>query len=146
MPYAMGARLKKQKQFFQHPDLYERQCAQMGVKMETEKYVRTPISLEQLFKIDTNLLEEYDLYVKEDMVEIDENTIVYLDNPLDVNDDTEDEIYPSFAQEYDLHWFFSGQVINDIIVNTQHQLSNPTVKDYIKNFIYYNENDCFLTF
>jgi hypothetical protein len=114
--------------------------------METEKYVRMPISLEQLFKIDTDLLEEYDLYVKEDMVEIDENTIVYLDNPLDVNDDTEDEIYPGFAQEYDLKWFFSGQVINDIIVNTQHQLSNPTVKDYIKNFIYYNENDCFLTF
>lgn len=33
-------------------------------RMETEKYVRTPISLEQLFNLDTDLLEEYDLYVK----------------------------------------------------------------------------------
>ncbi len=114
--------------------------------METERYVRTPISLEQLFILDTDLLEEYDLYVKEDMIEFDENTIVYLDDPLDVDDDTEDEIYPSFAQELDLQWFFSGQVINDIIVNTQHQLVNPAVKDYIINFIYYNKNDCFLTF
>lgn len=73
-------------------------------------------------------------------------SIVYLDDPLDVDDDTEDEIYPSFAQELDLQWFFSGQVINDIILNTRHQLTNSTVKDYIKNFTYYNENDCFLTF
>jgi hypothetical protein len=34
MPYAMGARLKKQKQFFQHPDLYMRQGAQIGVYYE----------------------------------------------------------------------------------------------------------------
>ncbi len=114
--------------------------------METEKCVRTSISLEQLFKLDTDLLEEYDLYVKEDMVEFDKNTIVYLDDPLDVDDDTEDEIYPSFAEELDLQWLLSGQVINDIIVNTQHQLPNPTVKDYIINLIYYNENDCFFTF
>ncbi|BCJ93782.1 hypothetical protein acsn021_13510 [Anaerocolumna cellulosilytica] len=60
--------------------------------METEKYVKTPISLEQLFKLDTDLLEEYDLYVKVDIVKYDENTIVYLDDPLDVDDDTEDEI------------------------------------------------------
>ncbi|MBB5195536.1 DUF7716 domain-containing protein [Anaerocolumna cellulosilytica] len=115
-------------------------------KMETVKCVRTSISLEQLFKLDNDLLEEYDLYVKEGMVEFDKNTIVYLDDPLDVDDDTEDEIYPNFAQEHDLQWLFSGQVINDIIVNTQHQLPNPTVKDYIKNLIYYNENDCFFTF
>jgi hypothetical protein len=76
-------------------------------RMETEKYVRTPISLEQLFRLDTDLLEAYDLYVKVDMVKYDKNTIVYLDDPLDVDDDTEDEIYPSFAQEIDLQWFFS---------------------------------------
>ncbi len=29
--------MKKQKQFFQHPDLYVRQCAQMGVKMNIFK-------------------------------------------------------------------------------------------------------------
>ena len=114
--------------------------------MEIEKYVRTPISLEQLFELDTDLLEEYDLYVKKDTVEFDATTIVYLDDPLDVDDDTEDEIYPGFAQEIDLQWFFSGQVINDIIGNTRHQLTQPTVKNYIKNFTYYYKNDCFFTF
>ncbi len=31
--------MKKQKQFFQHPDLYVRQCAQMGVKMRIKEIV-----------------------------------------------------------------------------------------------------------
>ncbi len=36
--------MKKQKQFFQHPDLYVRQSAQMGVKMKTLKRKRLHIS------------------------------------------------------------------------------------------------------
>jgi hypothetical protein len=114
--------------------------------METEKYVRTPISLEQLFKLDNDMLDEHDLYAKKDIVKFDINTLVYLDDLIDVDDDTDDEIYPSFALDLNLQWLFSGQVISDIIVNTQHQLTNPTVNDYIKNFIYYHQHDCFITF
>lgn len=119
--------------------------------METEKYVRRPISLEQLFlfvqhnELEMEKLDEYDMYIQEDSEKFDANTVVYLDNSLEVDDDTEEEVYPDFAQKLDLKWFFSGQVIRDIIVNTQHQLTNPAVEDYIKNIVYYNENDCFMT-
>lgn len=114
--------------------------------MEIEKYVRTPINMEQLFKLDNDMLDEYALYVAKDIVSFDINTIVYLDNNLDVDDETDEEIYPSFAHDLNLQWFFSGQVVSDIIVNTKHQLTNPTVADYVKNFIYYNEHDCFYDF
>lgn len=102
--------------------------------------------MEELVAIDYKILEAYDLYVKENTDFFELKTIVYLDEVVDVDDDTDEEIYPEFAIKSDLKWYFSGQVFNDIIDNIKYQLKNPSVQDYIKNLNNYSEHDCFYTF
>ncbi|SCW52564.1 hypothetical protein SAMN04487970_1012119 [Paenibacillus tianmuensis] len=114
--------------------------------MDCKQWIRVPLTMEELISIPQDVLDEHALYVHADMEYIDKETIVYLDDMVDVDDETVEEIYPEFSVEHNLQWFFSGQVVFDIIDNTKHQLPNPTIDDYIKNFSYYNENDCFFTF
>ncbi|MBU5482920.1 hypothetical protein KQI86_01195 [Clostridium sp. MSJ-11] len=114
--------------------------------MEDERCMRTAIKIEELLMVNKDLLDMHALYVEKDVEKFDENTIVYLDNHLGVDEEADTEIYPVFAHKYDLQWFFSGQVVSDIITNTQFQLKNPTVADYIINLNYYNEHDCFYKF
>ncbi|MCT4597231.1 MAG: hypothetical protein N4A50_05060 [Vallitalea sp.] len=110
------------------------------------RFIRKPLKIEQLVVIECKTLESYDLYVKKNTDFFDEQTIIYLDEAVDVDDDTDEEIYPDFAIKSDLEWYFSGQVIYDIIDNTKYQLKNPSVQDYIKNLNNYSEHDCFYTF
>ncbi len=64
-------------------------------KISIEKYVRTPIIMEQLIQISQDELDVYNLYVNQDIDYINEKTIVFLDNPIEV-DDNDNEIYPEF--------------------------------------------------
>ena len=114
--------------------------------MEKSNVLRVPLKMENLFQIPQDILDGYDLYAMPDMSQADKNTIMYLDDHVSVDDETDEEIYPKFSVEHNLIWFFSGPVVADIIMNTKHQLQNPTVDDFIVNFNYYNKNDCFFTF
>ncbi|MCT4621855.1 MAG: hypothetical protein N4A62_21005 [Marinisporobacter sp.] len=110
------------------------------------KFIREPLKIEELVAIDHKILEAYDLYVKKNTDFLDLQTIVYLDEAVAVDDETDEEIYPEFVIMNDLEWYFSGQVIIDIIDNTKYQLKNPSVQDYITNLNNYSEHDCFYTF
>lgn len=114
--------------------------------MRADNCIRVPITIEKLIQLNQELLDSYALYVENNVEEFDENTIVYLDESIDVNEDTDEEIYPEYAASFNLQWYFSGQVIWDIIENTRLQLKNPTIEDYISNFNYYNIHDCFYDF
>ena len=114
--------------------------------MEKSSILRVPLKMENLFQIRQDILDEYDLYVLPDMNQADRDTIVYLDDHVNVDDETLKEIYPAFSIKHDLEWFFSGAVVADIIANTRHQLQNPTVDDFITNFNHYNKYDGFFMF
>ncbi|MEO3944834.1 hypothetical protein [Gorillibacterium sp. CAU 1737] len=107
--------------------------------------IRKPITIHQLIGIAQDDLDEFNLYRKEDSP-IDETSTLYLDDPIDVDDETDEEIYPEFAKEHGLSIYFSGQVASDLIANTRHQVKNPSLQDYIDNFNYYDKHDCFFTF
>lgn len=110
------------------------------------KFIRKPLKIEQLVVIEFKILEEYDLYVEKNTDFFDLQTIVYLDEVVDIDDETDEEIYPEFSIKKDLEWYFSGQVPNYIIDNTKFQLKNPSVQDYIRNLNNYSSHDCFYTF
>jgi hypothetical protein len=114
--------------------------------MKTDSYIRVPITIEQLIQLNQELLDSHALYVENNVEEFDENTIVFLDKSVKFNENTDEEIYPEYAASLNLQWYFSGQVIWDIIENTKLQLKNPTIADYIINFNYYNMHDCFYNF
>lgn len=108
-------------------------------------YLREPITISQLIQLTESQLDPLNLYRKEEGW-IDEASILYLDDPVEVDDETDEEIYPDFAEEQGLTIYFFGQVAADIIANTRHQIQQPSVQDYVKNFNYYDEHDSFFTF
>jgi len=118
-----------------------------GKQMEINKYLRTPIKIEQLIQITPSELDEFTLYADKVIETVDENTVFYLDEPIEV-DENDNELYPSFINENNLRYFFNGDIVSDIISNAQHQLEpkTPTIDDYVKNFDYYHKHDCFFNF
>jgi hypothetical protein len=119
------------------------------IEADIVQYVRVPIRIEELFDIPEDILENHQLYFTHETYEMDflsKGTIVYLDDIVDVDDETDNEIYPAFALKNDLEMSLLGQLLNDIIGNTKHQLQNPTADDFIKNLNYYNNHDCFFDF
>lgn len=113
--------------------------------MNIDNYLRTPITIEQLVKFSQNELDMYAVYTKQDVKVLDEKTFLFLDEPIEV-DDNDEEIYPLFARDNELVYYFFGDIVFDIISNTRYQLENPTIENYLANFNYYNKHDCFCTF
>jgi len=74
--------------------------------MKDERCMRTAIRIEELLMVNKDLLDLHALYVEKDVEKFDENTIVYLDNHLGVDEETDAEIYPVFAHKNDLQCFF----------------------------------------
>jgi hypothetical protein len=132
----------------------KREIALEWLKLETDtlsidEYVRNPIKMEKLIQFSGSDFFMYDLYVDEniDIETINDETVFYLDAPVDV-DDNDNEIYPPFAKENGLWIYFIGEKVAEIILNTRHQLCPkiPGIDDYINNFNYYNKHDCCFTF
>ena len=124
------------------------------LKLETDtlsidEYLRSPIKMEKLIQFSESDFFNFDLYVDEslDVEIISGDTVFYLDDPVDV-DDNDNEIYPPFAKKNHLWIYFIGEKVAEIIGNTRHQLCPkiPSIDDYIKNFNYYNKHDCCFTF
>jgi hypothetical protein len=115
--------------------------------MSIENFLRIPVKMEQLIQLTENGLDMYVLYTTPDVGNINEDTVFYLDNHIEVDDD-DNEIYPPFAKQNGLLFYFNGDTATDIIFNTKYQLGEktPNIDDYIRNFNYYNEHDCFIDF
>ena len=115
--------------------------------MEIVKYLRTPIKMEQLIQFIESELDMHTLYTDPNIEVVNKDTEFYLDNPIEV-DDNDNELYPPFAKKSNLLYYFNGDIVSDIIGNTKHQFEpkTPTINDYIKNFNYYSEHDCFFDF
>jgi hypothetical protein len=113
------------------------------------QYVRVPIKTEELFEIPEDILENHQLYFTHETSKMDflaKDTIVYLDDIVEVDDETDKEIYPAFALKYNLKMGLLGSLVNDVIYNTKYQLQNPTTDDFITNLNYYYNHDCFFDF
>jgi len=115
--------------------------------LSIEGYVRTPIQMRHLIRFTEEELDQYTLYIAPDIETINADTIFYLDDYVDVDDDL-NEIYPPFAKANKLWTYFHGDIAADIISNTRYQLSPqiPSIDEYIANFNYYSEYDAFITF
>jgi len=115
--------------------------------MSLDKYLRTPIKLEQLIQFTQDELYNYSLYATSDVDCIDTNTVVYLDDTTEIDND-ENEIKPQFAKATGLRHYFNGYIAYSIIWNTGHQLKPeiPSIDDYMKAFNHYIKNDCFFDF
>jgi hypothetical protein len=110
------------------------------------KFIRKPLKIEELVTIEYKILEVFDLYVKKEHRLFNAESIVYLDEVVAINDETDEEIYPEFVVKNDLEWYLSGQVVIDILDNTKYQLKKISIQDYIKNLNNYSEHDCYYTF
>jgi len=90
---------------------------------------------------------EYALYIAPDVETINADTMLYLDDYVEVDDDL-NEIYPPFAIENKLWIYFHGDIASSIIGNTRYQLfpKIPSIDDYIVNFNYYSEHDAYYNF
>jgi len=115
--------------------------------LEMYRYVRTPVKMKQLVKFSEEELMEYALYVAPDVETINADTMLYLDDYVEVDDDL-NEIYPPFATENKLWIYFHGDIASSIIWNTRYQLfpKIPSIDDYIVNFNYYSEHDAYYNF
>ena len=114
--------------------------------MIIEEFLRTPVKMGQIVQFSGDELDMYCLYTAPDVESIDKNTLFYIDGYTEIDDD-DNEIYPQFIRENNLCIYFHGDIASDIIRNTKHQLEPriPSVDEYIENFNYYNEHDCFIT-
>lgn len=115
--------------------------------MSIEKFLRIPIKVEQLIQLSEDELNMCVLYAMPEVDNISEDTVFYLDDFIEVDDD-DNEIYPPFAKETGLVYFLNGDIVADIISNTKYQFGEktPRIDDYIRNFNYYCKYDCFVSF
>lgn len=117
------------------------------VEVDEKNCIRQPISLETLFALPQKMLDEHSLYVSAETDSFDLNTIVYLDESPELDEEAESiEIYPEYIQDNNLEWYFFGQTVWDIIFNTKLQIEFPQLSDFIKNLNHYDEHDCFYDF
>lgn len=71
------------------------------------------------------------------------DTICYLENYPDVNDEDE-EIFPDFVVKENLKLFYSGEDFEDVVHNILFQRDQPTMEEFINGLNYYREHDSFL--
>ena len=116
-------------------------------EVSIQNFLRVPVKIKQLVRFSEHELNMYALYVTSDFKTVNKDTLFYLDDHVEV-DDNDNELYPQFATENNLEIYFHGDIASGIIGNTRHQLDpkSPSVNDYIKNFNHYDKHDCFLDF
>ncbi len=80
------------------------------------------------------------------MVEINLNSICYIDDYPDINDETNEEIYPIYTVENNLEFIYSDELLQDVIVSALHCKIEATNEDLLKAVDYYCRHDCFIEF
>jgi len=71
------------------------------------------------------------------------NTECLIAEPIDIDDDTDEEIFPESAEENDMTIHTSCEVLNDTIVNVLSSAPDSSAEKIIDVLKYYLENDTF---
>lgn len=83
---------------------------------------------------------------KEDIDDLLEETICYVDDYPEINDDDEEE-YSVFVKNNNLCNVCSGDILEDVLGNVLYQKGvGSTITDYVAALNYYLENDNFMDF
>ncbi len=92
-----------------------------------------------------NLLEDVDfcIYTMDFVETASSDTICYLDDYPDV-DDNDEEIYTDFVADKKLVMFYSGEQFEDVISHMLSQKPDASIEDFISGINYYREHDDFL--
>ncbi|WP_343615113.1 hypothetical protein [Flavobacterium sp.] len=85
----------------------------------------------------------YDVYGSDDDEELSPDIIIYVGDPIEVDDDGE-EIYPDKVIEMDYWLKYSCDNFQDVIDLATEQNANVSILQLIECLNYYNENDTFL--
>lgn len=83
------------------------------------------------------------LYTKGFEDKIFDDTICYVENYPDINDEDE-EIFPDFVVINNLKHLCSGEQFEDVIGNALHQKDDPSMEEFIAGLNYYRDHDSFL--
>jgi len=86
---------------------------------------------------------DYCVYGKGDSSNIEIDSICYIDDYSDIDDD-DNETYPDFVTNNSLELWYRDELVQDVVFNCLHQnksVSNSKILEAIK---YYSSNDCFM--
>ena len=95
------------------------------------------------------VMDNFNLYLKDDSVKTSKDMVCFISNEgIDINDN-DNEIHPEFVIDFGLEFYCSGQLIEDVVLNTIHQKDEDKTKVTIEQLVvaldFYLQNDNFLT-
>ena len=121
----------------------------MRILENSKKYTLTEIFEFILNSNEEFVMDNYNLYLKDDNVHISKDMDCFISNEgIDI-DDNDNEIHPEFVIDNRLEFYCSGQLIEDVVLNTIHQKDEDKTKVTIGQLVialdFYLQNDNFLT-
>ncbi len=87
--------------------------------------------------------ESYCIYGSDGLNSPDINSICYVGDYPDFDDDDE-EIFPDYVREKGLQLLFRDELIQDVFINLRSQSFSGDVSVFMDAINYYNENDNFM--
>ena len=84
----------------------------------------------------------YDLYSDSEPEILDAELQCYLEEGPSISDDDEEQ-YPDFVTRNNLNWIYSGQQLEDVIMNAYSQNPKATTLQIIEGLNYYSKFDTF---
>ncbi len=102
--------------------------------MSIKQFIRIPLTMKQILSLPPEELRDFDLYVQQDIVSFEDDTLFYLDDSPAVYLDTNQEVYPAFALKHNLKWFENGFIVAEeyIVVDSSQTLDvNASMENYI---------------
>lgn len=109
--------------------------------------LREPITLYDLFEIIRAKSDKGVSYcVYSCLTDTDEaalDTICYLDEYADINDD--EEVFPSFVVKNGLNFLFREELLQDVITNALHQKPSASNQEILEAVKFYNSKDAFIS-
>lgn len=88
--------------------------------------------------------DEWCMYSNEDDFNL--NSICYIDDYPDIDDETYEEVYPKFITINALSLVYTDEQLQNIIISALSQNVELTNEDLMKAILYYDEYDCFFDF
>lgn len=88
--------------------------------------------------------EGWCVYEKDDILSL--NTICCIAEPPGYDEETEEELFPSFAVENGMEYAILSEIIQDVVIGVLEQKRNATDTEILDALNYYLENDAFLEF
>ncbi len=84
------------------------------------------------------------LYSNLDEVNLD--TVCYIGEYPDIDDDTDEETYPKYVIENDLDFKYRDELLQDVVASAVHDKIDVTTVELMKAVEFYHKNDSFLEF